>query len=274
MWETTADALFHWGRIIMDYDLCGILVKNILMLDLFRFCLLQMLTDGLECCNVFIRLSFWRHPFTAEHPLTLILTAPIHCRASIDSHSDGTHSLQSIHWLSFWRHPFTAEHPLTLILTAPIHCRASIDSHSDGTHSLQSIHWLSFWRHPFTAAETHFLQTWWRNKLIIILDELRMNIIHATFSIFFMNYSFNWSKHWHKIILYWCLWGCTCFLFMSFWSLESDQAAQPWNLRQSKIWRWSIAENKARESIRSKWIQCLWTQGCSSVVVLHQRTGM
>ncbi len=29
-----------------------------------------------------------------------------------DSHSDGTHSLQSIHWLSFWRHPFTAEHPL------------------------------------------------------------------------------------------------------------------------------------------------------------------
>ncbi len=82
---------------------------------------------------------------------TLILTAPIHCRASIDSHSDGTHSLQSIHWLSFWRHPFTAEHPLTLILTAPIHCRASIDSHSDGTHSLQSIHWLSFWRHPFTT---------------------------------------------------------------------------------------------------------------------------
>ncbi len=29
-----------------------------------------------------------------------------------DSHSDGTHSLQSIHWLSFWRHPFTPEHPL------------------------------------------------------------------------------------------------------------------------------------------------------------------
>ncbi len=90
---------------------------------------------------------------------TLILTAPIHCRASIDSHSDGTHSLQSIHWLSFWRHPFTAEHLLTLILTAPIHCRASIDSHSDGTHSLQSIHWLSFWRHPFTA-EHPLLRHW------------------------------------------------------------------------------------------------------------------
>ncbi len=76
-----------------------------------------------------------------------------------DSHSDGTHSLQSIHWLSFWRHPFTAEHPLALIMTAPIHCRASIDSHYDGTHSLQSIHWLSFWWHPFTDADT-FLQIW------------------------------------------------------------------------------------------------------------------
>ncbi len=159
--------------------------------------------------------------FTAEHPLThsdgthslqsihwLILTAPIHCRASIDSfwrhpftaehpltHSDGTHSLQSIHWLiltapihcrasidSFWRHPFTAEHPLTLILTAPIHCRASIDSfwwnpftaeppltHSDGTHSMQHIHCGD------TEAET-FLQTWWRNKLILISDELIVNI--------------------------------------------------------------------------------------------------
>ncbi len=73
-----------------------------------------------------LTLDFWRHPFTAEQPLTLILTAPIHCSASIDSHSDGTYSLQSIHWLSFWRHPFTAEHPLTLILTAPIHCRASV----------------------------------------------------------------------------------------------------------------------------------------------------
>ncbi len=108
-------------------------------------------SDGTHSLQSIHWLSFWRHPFTAEHPLTLILTAPIHCRASMDSHSDGTHSLQSIHGLSFWRHPFTAEHPLTLILMAPIHCRASMDSHSDGTHALQSIHWLSFWRHPFTA---------------------------------------------------------------------------------------------------------------------------
>ncbi len=99
--------------------------------------------SGVDYCDVFIRLSFWRHPFTAEHPLTLILTAPIHCRASIDSHSDGTHSLQSIHWLSFWRHPFTAAHPL-----------------------------LSKWRYAT------FLQIWWRHKLIYILDDLRSRTFH------------------------------------------------------------------------------------------------
>ncbi len=41
----------------------------------FIFCLLQMLTDGLEWCGLLwcfyqlFGLSFWRHPFTAEHPL-------------------------------------------------------------------------------------------------------------------------------------------------------------------------------------------------------------
>ncbi len=112
-----------------------------------------------------------------EHPLTLILTAPIHCRASIDS---------------FWRHPFTAEHPLTLILTAPIHCRASIDSlwrhpftaehpltHSDGTHSLQSIHWLSFWRHPFTAEHPllrHISPNLMKTQTHLIWDDLRKSM--------------------------------------------------------------------------------------------------
>ncbi len=42
-----------------------------------------MLTDGLRIIVMFLS--------------ALILTAPIHCRAYIDSHSDGTHSLQSIH---------------------------------------------------------------------------------------------------------------------------------------------------------------------------------
>ncbi len=84
---------------------------------------------------------------------TLILTAPIHCRASIDSHSDGTHSLQSIHWLSFWRLPFTAEHPL-----------------------------MNKW------CDATFLQIWWRNKLILIFNGPPDNFV-LTHVHFWMNYS-------------------------------------------------------------------------------------
>ncbi len=129
-------------------------------------------SDGTHSLQSIHWLSFWRHPFTAEHPLTLILTAPIHCRASIDSHSDGTHSLQSIHWLSFWRHPFTAEQPLTLIMTAPIHCRASIDSHSDGTHSLPLLRHIS----PNLMKKQTHPDLWWLEeehiKHILFLAEL------------------------------------------------------------------------------------------------------
>ncbi len=40
------------------------------------------------------------------------------------------------------------------------------DSHSDGTHSLPLLrHWDTF------------LQTWWRNKLILICDDLRVSVI-------------------------------------------------------------------------------------------------
>ncbi len=62
MWETTGDGLFHWRK--HYYGLCC-----------FSFCLLQMLTDGLEWCGLLwcfyqlFGLSFWRHPFTAEHLL-------------------------------------------------------------------------------------------------------------------------------------------------------------------------------------------------------------
>ncbi len=52
------------------------------------------------------------------------------------------------------------------------------DSHSDGTHSLQSIHcWDTF------------LQTWWRNKLILILDDLRVRIFSYNCNLW-VNYSF------------------------------------------------------------------------------------
>ncbi len=68
--------------------------------------------SGVDYCDVFIRLSFWRHPFTAEHPLLR-------------------------HW-----------------------CRDT------------------------------FLQTWWRNKLILISDGLE-----GIFSTFLVNSSLNVCSH-------------------------------------------------------------------------------
>ncbi len=71
MWETTGDALFHRRK--SYYGLwTRILVKSVLMMDLFLTSLLKTLTDGLEWCR-------WLWCFYQ----TLILTAPIHCRASI-----------------------------------------------------------------------------------------------------------------------------------------------------------------------------------------------
>ncbi len=52
---------------------------------------------------------------------------------------------------------------------------------------------LSFWRHPFTAehpllskrCNATFLQIWWRNKLIYILDDLRVSKSSALFIFIF-----------------------------------------------------------------------------------------
>ncbi len=60
--------------IIMDYGLIFVL-KTSQWWICFSFCRLQMLTDGLEWCGLLwcfyqlFGLLFWRHPFTAEHPL-------------------------------------------------------------------------------------------------------------------------------------------------------------------------------------------------------------
>ncbi len=82
------------------------------------FCLLQMLTDKLEWCGL-----LW--------------------------------CFYQLFGLSFWRHPFTAEHPLL--------------------------------RHGYRDT---FLQIWWRNKLIFILDGLRVSAFLGHFH-FWVNYSFN-----------------------------------------------------------------------------------
>ncbi len=80
MWET-----FTGGSIIMDYGLNrsnSFKLKAswwICFLQTHSFCLLQMLTDGLEWCGLLVDYC----------------DVFISC---LDSHSNGTHSLQSIHW--------------------------------------------------------------------------------------------------------------------------------------------------------------------------------
>ncbi len=74
MWETTGDALFHWRK--SYYGLwTHILVKNVLMLDLF-----QLLSSP--------DVNWW------TGVVWITCDVFISC---LDSHSDGTHSLQSIH---------------------------------------------------------------------------------------------------------------------------------------------------------------------------------
>ncbi len=73
MWETTGDGLFHWRK---SYYGLWIVVKSILMLDLFH--LLSSPDVNWWTGVVWIIVMFLSVVWT------LILTAPIHCRASID----------------------------------------------------------------------------------------------------------------------------------------------------------------------------------------------
>ncbi len=74
-----------------------------------------------------------------------------------------------------------------------------LDSHSDGTHSLQRIHWWT------SDVMLHFP---WRNKLIYILDSLRVSKFSANFH-FWVNYSFNGQ---HKM-------ACTIHFIFIIWHI-------------------------------------------------------
>ncbi len=85
MWETTGDLIFHWrkryyglwSRMLAGSN--GLKLKNVLMMDLFQLLSspdvnwwtgVVWITCGLLWCFYqLFGLSFWRHPFTAEHPL-------------------------------------------------------------------------------------------------------------------------------------------------------------------------------------------------------------
>ncbi len=86
MWETTGDGLFHWRKHyygLWTRILARSKVKNVSMMDLFLTNMqlfssqdvnwwtgVVWITCGLLWCFYqLFGLSFWRHPFTAEHPL-------------------------------------------------------------------------------------------------------------------------------------------------------------------------------------------------------------
>ncbi len=84
MWETTGDALFHWRKRYYGLWTCILARSESIKLKTswwicFSFCLLKTLTDGLEWCGLLVDYC----------------DVFISC---LDSHSDGTHSLQRIHW--------------------------------------------------------------------------------------------------------------------------------------------------------------------------------
>ena len=110
---TTGDGLFHWRKCYYGLWTLCIWVKNILMLDVFHL---------LSSPDV----NWWTG-------VLWITCGLLWC-------------FYQLFGLSFWRHPFTAEHPLLR-------------------------HWCN----------ATFLQIWWRNKLIYILDGLRVSIFFFFF---------------------------------------------------------------------------------------------
>ncbi len=86
MWETTGDGLFHWRKhyygLDPDFGKQWFDVKNVLIMDLF-FTNMQLLSsqevNWLEWCGLLVDYC----------------DVFISC---LDSHSDGTHSLQMIYW--------------------------------------------------------------------------------------------------------------------------------------------------------------------------------
>ncbi len=79
MWEKTGGGRFHWRMHYYGLWTYGqkwqFWVKDVLIMNLF-LTNTQLLSSqdvnwwsGVDYCDVFIRLSFWRHPFTAERSL-------------------------------------------------------------------------------------------------------------------------------------------------------------------------------------------------------------
>ncbi len=129
MWETTGEGLFHW-----------------------RKCYYGLWTHILARSNSLKLKCLLNDEFVYYKP-TAFSSQDINCWTGVVWITCGSlWCFYQLFGLSFWRHPFTAEHPL-----------------------------LSKW------CNATFLQIWWRNKLIYILDGLRVNTFSANFH-FQVNY--------------------------------------------------------------------------------------
>ncbi len=130
-----------------------------------------------------------KHELWILHLLTILIDELESCGLLVDycdvfnsclnSHSDGTHSLQRIHWWYLWIIVMFLSVVLTLILTAPIHCRGSIGGICGLLWCFYQWFGLSFWWHPMTAE-----------------DPLVSNWCNATFLQICHDEETNWSIFW------------------------------------------------------------------------------
>ncbi len=120
---------------------------------------------------------------------------------------------------------------------------------------------LSFWRHPFTAehpllrqwCRDTFLQTWWRNKLILILDDLRVNTFSAN-SYFSLKL---WSPRVHILFPCICV-VCVCLVsgrMSVFVTLAEVLESRGAPLEEDEVWALLLVAAEALIDISSKGIE-------------------
>ncbi len=104
-------------------------------------------------------------------------------------------------------------------------------------------------RHPFTAEDplvskwcsATFLQIWWRNKLIYILDGLRMSTFLANVH-FWVNYSFLsvWRSHLNKYksqnVMFWKITQCFKWTLRKYNFGSENSSCSIWDSADTDTW--------------------------------------
>ncbi len=115
--------------------------------------------SGVDYCDVFIRLSFWRHPFTAEHPLLrIVILKPLHshlCRAVRSKHTN------------VWKHYCT----VCLVLFPLPHTRTNLSKNRFVQKRYSSILFVSTRTEASGTNDTISIK-------LLYKPSLRLNLIH------------------------------------------------------------------------------------------------